>query len=141
MNKNISSRVLAVAASIMLGLGMYTAPSQAKDASEKPAAVPSSIDWKMLKLSPDQIKKINALRIEFNKKAIRLKADAQLKQLEIQNQLTSPAPNPNFVRKLLQEKLALDGQLQKQSLDHFLAVRALLTPTQLAILPQAVSMK
>lgn len=141
MKKNISSRVLAVAASIMLGLGLYAAPSQAKDASDKPAVVPSSIDWKSLNLSPDQIKKINLLRIEFNKKAIRLKADAQLKQLEIQKQLMSPAHNPSLVRKLLQEKLALDGQLQKQSLDHFLAVRALLTPTQIAKLPQAVSLK
>ena len=141
MNKNISSRVLAVAASIMLGLGIFVAPSQAKDASEKPAAVPSSIDWKMLKLSPDQVKKINLLRIEFNKKAIRLKADAQLKQLEIQKQLMSPAHNPNLVRKLLQEKLALDSQLQKQSLDHFLAVKALLTPTQLVTLSQAVVIK
>jgi Spy/CpxP family protein refolding chaperone len=141
INKMISSRVLAVAASVMLGLGMVAAPSQAKDASEKPAAVPSTIDWKSLNLSADQIKKINILRIAFNKKAIGLKATAQLKQLEIQKQLMSPAANPSLVRKLLEEKLVLDSQLQKESLDHFLAIRALLTPTQIAKLPGAVALK
>lgn len=135
------SKFLALSASLVLGLAMFAVPSLAKDASDKPAAVPSAIDWKSLDLSPEQIKKINLLRLEFNKKAVRLKADAQLKQLEIQKQLMSPAANPSLVRKLLQEKLALESRLQAESLDHFLAIRKLLTPEQLVKLPQAVSIK
>ncbi|PIQ23532.1 hypothetical protein COW36_13745 [bacterium (Candidatus Blackallbacteria) CG17_big_fil_post_rev_8_21_14_2_50_48_46] len=141
-NTKLSSRILAFAASLVFGLGVFAAPSLAKDASDKPAAVPSTIDWKSLDLSSEQIKKINILRLEFNKKAIVLKAEAQQKQEEIQRLLMSPASNPNLVRRLLQEKLALESKLKAESLDHFLAIRKLLSPEQLVLLKQQlVSLK
>ena len=136
----IFSKAMALSAAVLTAVGLYAVqPSQAKDTPT--TTVSSAIDWKSLDLSPEQIKKINLLRLEFNKKAIRLKADAQLKQVEIQTQLMSPATNPHLVRKLLQEKLALESRLQAESLDHFLAIRKLLTPEQLVKLPQAVSLK
>jgi Spy/CpxP family protein refolding chaperone len=138
----IFSKAMALAAFFLVAANLYSTQSvQAKESSEKTTAVSSAINWKSLDLSPEQIKKINLLRLEFNKKAIRLKADAQLKQVEIQTQLMSPAANPHLVRKLLQEKLALESRLQAESLDHFLAIRKLLTPEQLVKLPQAVSLK
>lgn len=134
-------KFLALTASLVFGLTVFTSSSWAKDSPDKPVVVPSTIDWKSLELTPEQIKQINLLRLEFNKKAVRLKAEAQLKQLEIQKQLMSPATNPVLVRKLLQEKLAIESRLQAESLDHFLAIRKLLTPEQLVKLPQALSIK
>lgn len=132
-----------VALSALFSFGALMAPAMADTATptQKPAAAPSgTINWDILNLTPDQVKQINIIRINYSKKAIQLKADIKLKQLDIQNQLMSPAPNPSLVRKLLQEKLAKESELQAASLESFLAIKKLLTPEQLVILPKAVNM-
>lgn len=135
--------ITQIALSALFTLGVTVTPAFADSASpQKPAAAPSGpINWNALNLSPDQVKKINTLRLDYNKQAIQLKANIQIKQLEIQKQLMAPAPNPSLVRKLLQEKLKLEGQMQSESLDHFLAIKKLLTPEQLAKLSEAVVIK
>jgi hypothetical protein len=132
---------LALGALIVLGTAT-TAPVYAQTQPQQPAAAPAGpIDFSKLNLTPDQTKKLNLLRLDYNKKAIKLKADIQLKQLDIQKQLMSPAANPTLVRKLMQEKLALESQLQKASLEQFLAFKKMLTPEQLVKLPQAITIR
>ena len=136
--KNYLTR-LALSALFLVGTISVPAFAQ-QNQTPQPAAVPTGpINYKLLNLSPEQTKKLNEMRIEFSKKAIRLKADIQIKHLDIQKQLMSPAVNPNLVRKLMQEKLALESQLQSSSLEFFLAFKKMLTPTQLAKLPQAIT--
>ena len=54
----------------------------------------------------------------------------------------SPAPvSPAKVKNLLQEKLMLESELQAASLDNFLAIKKLLSPQQLAKMPQAITVK
>src|SRR5690348_4343479 len=121
-------------------LGTVSAPAFAQTQPQQPAAAPAGpIDYNKLNLTPDQVKKLNILRLDYNKRAITLKAQIQLKQLDIQKQLMSPAANPSLVRKLMQEKLTLEAQLQKASLEQFLAFKKMLTPEQLVKLPQAVT--
>lgn len=135
-------KILAqVTLSALICTGVIVAPVMAQQEAPKPAAAPGSIKWNELNLTPVQIKKINEIRIAYSKLAIKQKADIQVKSLEIQQQLMSPAPNPSYVRKLLQEKLLMESQLQAASLDNFLAIKKLLTPVQLAKLPQAMSIR
>jgi len=135
--------ITQLALSALFCLGALAAPALADNTqSQKPAAAPSGpVNWNSLNLSPDQVKKINLLRLEYNKQAIQLKANIQVKQLDIQKQLMSPAANPSLVRKLLQEKLQMESQLQAASLDNFLAIKKLLTPEQLVKLPEVVTIK
>jgi len=137
MNKFLTQ----VALSALICTGVMVAPVMAQQEPPKPAATPGSINWNELNLTPVQVKKINEIRMAYSKLAIKQKADIQVKSLEIQQQLMSPAPNPSYVRKLLQEKLLMESKLQAASLENFLAIKKLLTPVQLAKLPQAMSIK
>ena len=138
MRKHMSRLAL----SALFVLGAQVAPVFAQTQPQQPAAAPSGqIDYTKLNLSPDQTKKLNLLRLEYNKQAIKLKADIQLKQIDIQKQLMSPAANPSLVRKLMQEKLALESKLQSASLEQFLAFKKMLTPEQLVKLPQVINIR
>lgn len=139
INKHMSR--LALSALFVLGAA-YTSPAFAQSQPQQPAAAPAgAIDFTKLNLTPEQTKKLNLMRLDFNKKAIKLKAEIQLKQIEIQRELMKPAANPSLVRKLMQDKLAMESQLQKASLEQFLAFKKMLTPEQLAKLPQAITIK
>jgi Spy/CpxP family protein refolding chaperone len=142
MLKTLTRKTMQVALATLALAGLASVPVLAQEApTQQPAASPGAINWQSLDLTPAQIKQINLLRLQYNQTAIKLKAEANLKQLEIQKQLMAPAANPNTVRQLLQEKLSLDSKLQAASLDNFLAIRKLLTPQQLAKLPQAITLK
>lgn len=126
---------------------MVTTPAFAADeqsATKNSAAAMASghVNWNVFDLTPTQKKQINKYRMEYSKKAIKLKAEIALKQLAIQEQLMSPAPvSPAKVKNLLQEKLMLESELQAASLDNFLAIKKLLSPQQLAKMPQAITVK
>ncbi|HEY9840992.1 MAG: Spy/CpxP family protein refolding chaperone [Candidatus Sericytochromatia bacterium] len=138
MRKQLSQLAL----SALMVLGAASAPAFAQTPPQQPAAAPAGpIDYNKLHLTPEQVKKLNILRLEYNKQAITLKAQIQLKQLDIQKQLMSPAANPSLVRKLMQEKLTLEAKLQKSSLEQFLAFKKMLTPEQLVKLPGAMTIR
>lgn len=140
MKKHLAQ--LALSALFVMGTVSVPAFAQSQPQQQQPATVPAGpINYKLLNLTPDQVKKFNQIRLDFNKQAIKLKADIQLKQLEIQKQLMAPAVNQPLLNKLMQEKLALDSKLQKASLDSFVAFKKLLTPQQLALLPQAITLR
>lgn len=132
-----------LALSALMVFGAASAPAFAETTTpQQPAAAPSGpINFAKLDLTGDQVKKLNILRLDYNKQAIKLKADMQLKQIEIQRQLMSPAVNPDVVRRLMAEKLAIDAQLQKLAVEQFLAFKKMLTPEQLAKLPGAMTIR
>lgn len=137
MRKKMS---LAALCALMV-FGAASAPAFADTTTpQQTTAAPSGpINFALLNLTGDQVKKLNILRLDYNKSAIKLKADIQLKQIEIQRQLMSPAVNPDVVRRLMAEKLAIDSQLQKLAVEQFLAFKKMLTPEQLAKLPGAMT--
>ena len=96
------------------------------------------IKWELLNLTPEQRRRITALKYQFQQKAIKLKAQVQLKQVEIEQNLISPNSNPDHVKNLMREKKSLETDLQMAALDNFFAIRALLTPDQLQKLPTAL---
>jgi len=132
-----------VFSALLMG-AMVTAPAFADELPAKSAAAMASghVNWAVFNLTPAQIKQINKIRMDYSKRAIKLKAEIALKNLSIQEQLMSPAPvSPARVKSLLQERLALESELQTASLDNFLAIKQLLSPQQLAKMPQAITVK
>lgn len=138
---SVKKQSLKISLGILFALGVFTMPVMANDTNKQPVPTPATVDWKSLDLSPVQMKEINKLKIDYSKKAVKLTAQIKVKKLEIQELLMSPAPNPDNVHQLLQQKLSLESQLQKSQLENFLAIKKLLTPTQLAKLPQVINLK
>jgi Spy/CpxP family protein refolding chaperone len=99
------------------------------------------INWNMLNLSPSQRERIRLLRTDFQKLSVKLKAEMDLKQLDIEKYLVSPTSDPDEIRKLLKERLAIEAKLRIEALDNFLAIKSLLTSEQLAKLPRAVNLR
>lgn len=141
MIKQTAKKVsLMVACSLFMVMGTQVAPADAANTLHTPKSSPKAkgaINWKALNLSPNQVKNINLLRLNFNQVAIKLKADIKIKKIEIEKQLLAPAANPKRLNKLLQEQLTLESKLQKASLQNFLAIKKILTPKQLMMLPKA----
>jgi Spy/CpxP family protein refolding chaperone len=99
------------------------------------------INWQMLNLSPSQRERIRLLRVEFQKNSVKLRAEMDLKQLDIEKLLVSPTSDPDEIRKLLRERLSLEAKLRIDALDNFLAIKSLLTSEQLAKLSRAVNLR
>lgn len=100
------------------------------------ATTAKPIDWTKvyanLNLSTEQAERINQIRELFDKQAKFLKDQIKAKQGQIQGQLNAGAPSTSRLTTLMNEKLALESQLQKAALDSFLAIQKVLTPQQLA---------
>jgi Spy/CpxP family protein refolding chaperone len=99
------------------------------------------INWQMLNLTPFQRERIRLLRVDFQKLTVKLKADMDLKQLDIEKLLVAPNSEPDEIRKLLRERLALESKLRMEALENFLSIKSLLTSEQLVRLPRAVNLK
>ncbi|MFN4149419.1 MAG: Spy/CpxP family protein refolding chaperone [Candidatus Sericytochromatia bacterium] len=99
------------------------------------------INWSVLNLSPSQRERIRLLRIDFQKLSIKLKAEIDLKQIDIEKLLISPTSDGSEIRKIMRDKLALESKLKMEALDNFIEIKSLLTTDQLAKLPRAVTMK
>ncbi|MFN8673310.1 MAG: hypothetical protein U0457_14660 [Candidatus Sericytochromatia bacterium] len=98
-----------------------------------------AINWGILNLTVQQKEKMRLMNIDFQKVSIKLKADIDLKQIEIEKLLISPHSNSEQIRKIMKDKLALESKLRMEALENFLQKKALLTTDQLAKLPTAVN--
>lgn len=100
-----------------------------------------AINWAILNLTPPQKEKMRLMNLDFQKMSIRVKAEIDLKQLEIEKLLISPYSSSDQIRKIMREKLSLESKLRMEALENFLQRKALLTSDQLAKLPSAVNMR
>lgn len=137
--------IIAVMSAGLFGLAM-SLPAAAEVPlvlAAAPTAKPKPIDWAQvyakLDLSSAQAQRINEIRELFDKQAKFLKGQIQAKQSQIQGQLNAGGDNPTRLHSLLNEKIALENQLQKAALDSFLAIQKVLTPQQLARLQQELN--
>lgn len=137
------SKVLIIS---ILSITCFALPGFADDDRKLPRPpVESSgsliINWSMLNLSPSQRERIRLLRVDFQKLSVRLKAEMDLKQLDIEKLLVAPTSDPDEIRRLLKERLALESKLRTEALENFLSIKSLLTSDQLAKLPRAVNLR
>ena len=140
---NTRKKSLSLVLGTVMTLGFFASPVMAQTHIKAKTKItsPSKVSWKKLGLNTKQKVKINKLLLKYNKSAIKLKAEIKIKRIEIQEALISPAINPNTLHKLLQTKLVLESKLQKAQLNNFLAIKKVLTPTQLKKLPQAIVLR
>lgn len=90
---------------------------------------------RMLRLSPEQQTKFQAIHFEHEKTMIRLRAEIQIKRLELEQLLGQPDFKENEVRARAQELQSLNAQARQKSLEVFFQIRSLLTPEQRSRLP------
>lgn len=90
---------------------------------------------RMLRLTPEQQAKFQALHLQQEKDMIRLRAETAIKRLELEHLLTSPDFKEADVRAKHRELEAAQAQERQRSLDALFQLRALLTPEQRARLP------
>lgn len=100
-----------------------------------------AINWAILNLSNTQKEKMRLMNLDFQRMSIRVKAEIDLKQLEIEKLLISPYSSSDQIRKIMREKLILESKLRMEALENFLQRKALLTTDQLAKLPSAASLR
>lgn len=131
---------------LFICLTLFSLPVMAEEDRKLPRPpVESSgsmiINWSMLNLSATQRERIRLLRVDFQKLSVRLKADMDLKQLDIEKLLVASNSDPNDIRKLLKDRLSIEARLRTEALDNFLAIKSLLTSEQLSKLPRAVNLR
>jgi hypothetical protein len=122
----IRATVSRVALGLLLALGL-AAPARA--VPRPPVNAPGVLDWGALSLSTDQIRKINLLRLEFQRSAIRLRADIELRRVDIDRLMTAPNADANRLRALLREKTELQADWSSPAWKNFLPSRPCSTPT------------
>lgn len=83
-----------------------------------------------LAITDEQATRIRQLGLEAREKMIRQRADAEIKQLELQRVLTSPNPDRAAIDRLVREMADLRAAQMKAGIDQRLAFQNLLTPQQ-----------
>lgn len=139
--KVFSARLLTLC---VLGL-IWQAPMLAEEGSQPllAAAPAKNLDklLQSLQLTPEQAKAINRIRRQYNQLAAILKPQILALHQELEARLAAPVTNPAVLQKLMQQQLALQNQLQKASLDSFIAIKVLLTDSQRVALYQALKLR
>ncbi len=83
-----------------------------------------------LGISDEQAAKIRQQDFDFRKAEIRLRADLQVKRLELRSLMEAETPDRAAIDRTLQEAGAARIAVEKNAIDHHLAMRAALTPEQ-----------
>lgn len=83
-----------------------------------------------LNLTPEQQQKLDDLAYRHQKEAVGLRADLQLKRLDLERELDKVSPDQAAVDRLLDEQAAMKARLGKARVHQMLDVRRVLTPEQ-----------
>ncbi len=79
-----------------------------------------------LGLTKEQTAKLEDLNYKNRALMINLRADAQLKRLDIKREMSNDNPNEAALDKLVDDMTAIRGKMAKAKIDHLLAVRRIL---------------
>lgn len=85
---------------------------------------------KKMELTDKQIDQIKDLFLDMEKKRIELRADLQLKELELRQAMDSPKPDEGKVRKLVKQIGTMKTDLHMTRIDQQLGLKKILTPEQ-----------
>ncbi len=83
-----------------------------------------------LDLSPDQREEIETSRYEVKKKVIPLRAEIQLKHLDMQKEMEADNPNRSKLMSLTKQISDLQLKIKQLMLDQKLKIHSILTPEQ-----------
>jgi len=88
-----------------------------------------------LKLTTAQSAQMNTLRQKFQRETLELRKKMLGERLEYRTLLSQPNADESKLRKSYESFLSLQKAFQEKRFDHRLAMRKILTPEQLAMLP------
>lgn len=84
----------------------------------------------MLDLTDEQQEMIHSVKIETRKQIIPLRAEIELKELELRNEMVTDSPNRNTIMKLAEDISDIELQIKQTKLDERLKLHSILTPEQ-----------
>jgi len=129
MKKTLS--ILLVTAVTMFGMNSFAqnqgnpgcCPGQGTEMhKEGPCAIPN--------LTDEQVKKIEPLKTDFQKKKFEIHNQIKVKQAQLIVASTGDKINKDEAYRIIDEIAALKASMEKAKFDHQMAVRAILTPEQ-----------
>ena len=85
-----------------------------------------------LELTPEQVKKIETVRLEMAKATIELRNQLELKQLELRELISADQPDRKRIEAKIDEIAPLRTALLKKHIEHRLAMKDVLTSEQRA---------
>jgi len=86
--------------------------------------------FEMFDLTAEQKDKIEAARVETRKAVIPIKAEIELKQIDLQSEMRLDKPDRKKIMKLASEINALELEIKKAELDQRLKIHSILTAEQ-----------
>jgi len=86
--------------------------------------------FEMLDLSAEQRDGMKAIKTETQKKIVPMKAEIELKQIDLRNAMDVDNPNRNRIMQLTKEISDLQLKIKQAKIDQKLKVHAMLTPEQ-----------
>jgi len=84
----------------------------------------------MLGLNPEQLKQIEAVRMAMRKDIIPLKAELEMKQIDLETEMKAEKPERDKIMKLLKEISDLELKIKQINIDEKLKIHSILTPEQ-----------
>jgi len=84
----------------------------------------------MLDLSAEQKDNMKTIRTETEKKIVPIRADIELKEIDLREAMAADNPNRNRIMQLTKEISDLKLKIQQLKIDEKLKVHAMLTPEQ-----------
>ncbi|MFQ6091567.1 MAG: Spy/CpxP family protein refolding chaperone [bacterium] len=85
-----------------------------------------------LDLKPDQVERIQAMRLDLAKTTLQIRSELELKRLELRELMLADKPDRRGIEAKIDEIEPLRTELQKKRIEHRLALREVLTPEQRA---------
>lgn len=97
---------------------------------------PPMKDWvNQLRLTPDQVQKIQESREAFLRETLAWRDELAGKRFDLRNLLRDPAADPQAILNKQREIFELDSKIQERGLLHQIEIRKVLTPEQIKLLP------
>jgi len=97
---------------------------------------PPMKDWvNQLRLTPDQVQKIQESREAFLRETLAWRDELAGKRFDLRNLLRDPAADPQAILNKQREIFELDSKIQERGLLHQIEIRKVLTPEQIKFLP------
>jgi len=121
---------------IVLFMIASRAYAQGFDAPDKEECCPQRHEMgqlmrlEMLDLTDEQREAIHSARLEARKKIIPLKAEIELKTLDLHNEMSMDSPNRNKIMQLAKDINGVELKIKQTRLDERLKIQSVLTPEQ-----------
>ena len=97
--------------------------------------------FSLLDLSAEQKKSLKSLKLEEQKESIKLRAELEIKELDLREEMTNPSTDGKKVNSFVEDINGLRGKLFSKSVEFRIKAKSLLTREQIDKLSEGPSFK